>query len=305
VIPRYFTAAAIVIIFISVFLLPKSSLKISIFDIPVKQIKANNPLEVNPLPVANFNYQNPQGITARSAIVIDSKTGVTLFEKNATLKHLPASTTKLMTALISLEKCSTDTIITIGEFEKEGTQMGLSTGDQITVENLLYGLLINSGNDAATALVTGCAQSPNNFTASMNQKAEDLKMKDTHFTNPTGFDDDPQYSTAEDLAKLANVAISNPLISKIVKVKSTVVTDFTGNKTYYLENINELLGIIDGLEGVKTGQTEGSLENLITKTTRNGNSVIVVVLGSEDRFTETQNLIEWAFNSYDWVNPSR
>ena len=304
-IPRYLTASAIIIIFVAAFLLPKSSLKIPIFDIPVKQIKANNPLEVNPLPVANFNYQNPQGITARSAIVIDSKTGVTLFEKNATLKHLPASTTKLMTALISLEKCSTDTIITIGEFEKEGTQMGLSTGDQITVENLLYGLLINSGNDAATALVTGCAQSPNNFTASMNQKAEDLKMKDTHFTNPTGFDDDPQYSTAEDLAKLANVAISNPLISKIVKVKSTVVTDFTGNKTYYLENINELLGIIDGLEGVKTGQTEGSLENLITKTTRNGNSVIVVVLGSEDRFTETQNLIEWAFNSYDWVNPSR
>ena len=130
-------------------------------------------------------------------------------------------------------------------------------------------------------------------------------MKDTHFSNPTGFDDDLQYSTAEDLAKLANVAISNPIISKIVKVKSTVVTDFTGNKTYYLENINELLGIIDGLEGIKTGQTEGSLENLITKTTRNGNSVIVVVLGSEDRFTETQNLIEWAFDIYSWVNPSR
>ena len=304
-IPRYLTAAAIIIIFVAAFLLPKSSWKIPVFSQPAEQIKASNPRQIYPLPVANFNYQNPQGITARSAIVIDSKTGVTLFEKNATLKHLPASTTKLMTALISLEKCSTDTIITIGEFEKEGTQMGLSTGDQITVENLLYGLLINSGNDAATALVTGCAQSPNNFTASMNQKAEDLKMKDTHFTNPTGFDDDPQYSTAEDLAKLANVAISNPLISKIVKVKSTVVTDFTGNKTYYLENINELLGIIDGLEGVKTGQTEGSLENLITKTTRNGNSVIVVVLGSEDRFTETQNLIEWAFNSYDWVNPSR
>ena len=304
-IPRYLTTIAIIIIFVAAFLLPKSSWKIPVFSQPAEQIKASNPRQINPLPVANFNYQNPQGITARSAIVIDSKTGVTLFEKNATLKHLPASTTKLMTALISLEKCSTDTIITIGEFEKEGTQMGLSTGDQITVENLLYGLLINSGNDAATALVTGCAQSPNNFTASMNQKAEDLKMKDTHFTNPTGFDDDPQYSTAEDLAKLANVAISNPLISKIVKVKSTVVTDFTGNKTYYLENINELLGIIDGLEGVKTGQTEGSLENLITKTTRNGNSVIVVVLGSEDRFTETQNLIEWAFNSYDWVNPSR
>ena len=304
-IPRYLTASAIIIIFVAAFLLPKSSLKIPIFDIPVKQIKANNPKEVNPLPVANLNYRNPQNITAPSAIIVDSKTGVTLFEKNATLKRLPASTTKLMTALISLEKCSPDTVTTIGEFEKEGTQMGLETGDQITVENLLYGLLINSGNDAATALVTGCAQSPNNFTASMNQKAEDLKMEDTHFANPTGFDDDLQYSTAEDLAKLANVAISNPIISKIVKVKSTVVTDFTGNKTYYLENINELLGIIDGLEGIKTGQTEGSLENLITKTTRNGNSVIVVVLGSEDRFTETQNLIEWAFDIYSWVNPSR
>ncbi len=304
-IPRYLTATAIIIIFISAFLLPKSSLKIPIFSQRAEQIKASDPRQINPLPVANFNYQNPQSITARSATVIDAKTGLTLFEKNATLKHLPASTTKLMTALISLEKCSPDTVITIGEFEGEGTQMGLSAGDQITVENLLYGLLINSGNDAATALVAGCAQSPNNFTASMNQKAEDLEMKDTHFTNSTGFDDDLQYSTAEDLAKLANVAISNPIISKIVKVKSTVVTDFTGNKTYYLENINELLGIIDGLEGIKTGQTEGSLENLITKTTRNGNSVIVVVLGSEDRFTETQNLIEWAFNSYSWVNPSR
>ena len=304
-IPRYLTASAIIIIFVAAFLLPKSSLKIPIFDIPVKQIKANNPKEVNPLPVANLNYRNPQNITAPSAIIVDSKTGVTLFEKNATLKRLPASTTKLMTALISLEKCSPDTIITIAEIEEEGTQMGLSVGDQITVENLLYGLLINSGNDAATALVMGCAQSPNNFTASMNQKAEDLKMKDTHFSNPTGFDDDLQYSTAEDLAKLANVAISNPIISKIVKVKSTVVTDFTGNKTYYLENINELLGIIDGLEGIKTGQTEGSLENLITKTTRKDNSVIVVVLGSEDRFAETQNLIEWAFDSYSWVNPSR
>ena len=303
-IPRYLTTAAIIIIFVAAFLLPKSSWKIPIFSQRAEQIKASNPRPINPIPVANFNYQNPQSITARSAIVIDSKTGLTLFEKNASLKHLPASTTKLMTALISLEKCSPDTVITIAEIEEEGTQMGLEAGDQITVENLLYGLLINSGNDAATALVTGCAQSPNDFTVSMNQKAEDLKMKDTHFANPTGFDDDLQYSTAEDLAKLANVAISNPLISKIVKVKSTVVTDFTGNKTYYLENINELLETVDGLEGIKTGQTEGSLENLITKTTRKGNSVIVVVLGSEDRFAETQNLIEWAFDIYDWVNPS-
>lgn len=134
----------------------------------------------------------------------------------------------------------------------------------------------------------------------MNQKAQDLQMTNSHFINPAGFDDNLQYSTASDLAKLANVSISNPLISEIVTTKSTVVTDVSGTKNYYLDNINELLGVVDGIEGIKTGQTGGSLENLITRTTRNGNSVIVVVLGSDNRFAETRDLIEWAYLNYEW-----
>ncbi|OGD81538.1 hypothetical protein A3A54_02260 [Candidatus Curtissbacteria bacterium RIFCSPLOWO2_01_FULL_39_62] len=253
--------------------------------------------------MAKFNAKDPQNLSARAAVVIDAKTGSILFEKNADLKHLPASTTKIMTALITLEKCSPESVITVPEIEQEGTQMGLAAGDQVTVENLLYGMLINSGNDAASALASSCAQTQEQFISSMNEKAEDLNMNDTYFVNPTGFDNDYQYSTAHDLAKLANVTMSSPLISRIVATKSTVVTDITGTKTYFLENINELLEVVDGLEGIKTGQTQGSLENLVTRTTRNGNSVVVVVLGSKDRFTETQNLIEWAFDSYEWINP--
>jgi D-alanyl-D-alanine carboxypeptidase len=127
-------------------------------------------------------------------------------------------------------------------------------------------------------------------------------MINTHFTNPAGFDDSTQYSTAADLAKLAKVITANPLIAKIVTTKSTVVTDVSGNKTYFLENVNKLLGIIEGIEGVKTGQTEGSLEILITKTTRNNNSIITAVLGSQDRFGESKELINWSFENFTWQN---
>jgi len=303
VIPRYLTAVIIIVIFVAVFFLSKLTFDIPIFNNSTNKIEANDPLKTNPNPIAKFNAKDPQNLSARAAVVIDAKTGSILFEKNADLKHLPASTTKIMTALITLEKCSPESVITVPEIEQEGTQMGLAAGDQVTVENLLYGMLINSGNDAASALASSCAQTQEQFISSMNEKAEDLNMNDTYFVNPTGFDNDYQYSTAHDLAKLANVTMSSPLISRIVATKSTVVTDITGTKTYFLENINELLEVVDGLEGIKTGQTQGSLENLVTRTTRNGNSVVVVVLGSKDRFTETQNLIEWAFDSYEWINP--
>ena len=252
-------------------------------------------------PIAKESQTDPPEISARSATVIDLKTGTTLFEKNPKLKHLPASTTKLMTALISLEKCTQETVITVGDFPKIGNLMGLEVGDQITVINLIYGLLIKSGNDAAYVLANSCSSSYQDFITQMNEKAKSLEMLETHFVNPAGFDNEFQFSTAQDLTKLAKVAITNPLISKIVATKSTVVTDVSGNKAYYLENVNELLGEIPGLEGVKTGQTNGSLEILITKTTRDGNSIIIALLGSKDRFEESKQLIEWTFGNYRWV----
>lgn len=246
------------------------------------------------------SYVEAPALTAKSAAVIDAKTGVTLFEKNPNLKHLPASTTKMMTALVALENCSLPESVLVDFVEKEGTQMGLDLGDRVSVEALLNGLLISSGNDAAFALARNCADSYDAFVSQMNIKAKELEMVNTHFVNPAGFDSAYQYSTASDLAKLAKVMTANPILSKIVATKSTVVTDVSGNKTYYLENVNKLLGLVDGIEGVKTGQTEGSLEILISKTSRNGETVIVSILGSDDRFGETKGLIEWAFKNHKW-----
>lgn len=270
---------------------------------PAKKVSLQENSPLLPYPVKSQNYVDPPQLTARAATVIDNLTGLTLYEKNPNLQLLPASTTKLLTALVALEGCLPQTVVKVGFVEPEGTKMGLATGDTITVENLLHGLLIPSGNDAAFTLAYSCASSYQNFTSSMNKKAKELGMIGSHFINPAGFDDKFQYSTASDLTKLSRAAISNPLIAKIVKTKSTVVTDVTNTKTYYLENVNKLLGVVPGLEGVKTGQTEGSLENLVTYTNRGGQGVITVVLGSQDRFGESKFLIEWAYKNHTWINP--
>ena len=269
----------------------------------LKSIAKEDVPKLYPYPVKVQNFRDTPQISAKSAVVTDAKTGVTLFEKNSNSRQLPASTTKLMTALVALEKCTPDQKVTVGAVEKEPTQMGLATGDVVTVQALLYGLLISSGNDAAYVLSYSCAPTTEQFVSEMNQKAQELEMKNTHFANPEGFDDPAEHTTARDLAKLARVAVANPLIAKIVGTKSTVVTDVSGNKTYFLENINKLLGEVEGVEGIKTGQTALSLEILITKTTRDGNTILTVILGSQDRFKESKALIEWAYANHQWITP--
>jgi len=303
VIPRYLIVVTIIILFALTLFLPKQTS--NFFAKPLKpQVIAARAI-IDPYPIPINSFQKAPEITASSAAIIDLKTGATLYEKNSNLKHLPASTTKLMTALIVLEKCSPQTIIRVDNVQKIGNQMGLEVGDQVTVENLILGLLIKSGNDAAYVLASACSDSYDNFIAQMNQKTKSLEMLNTRFVNPAGFDDPFQFSTAADLAKLARVAIGNPMIAKIVATKSTVVTDVSGNKNYYLENVTKLLGEVNGVIGIKSGQTDGALENLITQTTRDGNSIITVVLGSKDRFGESKKLIEWAFSNYLWVAPQR
>lgn len=267
------------------------------------KIDTSNLPKLYPYPLQTPNFQNAPEISAKSAVVIDVKSGITLFEKDPKTRLLPASTTKLMTALVALERCNPEQETTVTYVEKEPTSMGLATGDIVSVKALLYGLLVTSGNDAAFALAASCAPQLTEFVKEMNEKARELKLLDTHFKNPAGFDDPSQYTTSYDLARLARVAVANPLISKIVATKSTVISDVTKTKTYYLENINELLGDVAGIEGIKTGQTEGSLEVLVTQTTRNDHTVIIVVLGSQNRFEESRSLIEWAFANHEWVNP--
>lgn len=301
--PQIITALAVLGMSISVFILPYFSKSFPLTKKAQRLAVEDFSSKLDPYPQTSPNFKPPAELTARAATVIDSKTAIVLFEKNPDLKHLPASTTKLMTSLVSLENCHPEKIVEVGYVENEGTKMGLESGDKLTVENLLYGLLVSSGNDAAFTLAYSCADSYAGFIAAMNKKAKALGMYSTHFANPAGFDDQLQYSTASDLTKLSRAAVANPQIAKIVATRSIVVTDITGTKTYYLENVNKLLGTIPGLEGVKTGQTEGSLENLVSKVTRNGNTIIIVVLGSEDRFEETKGLIDWAFVNHQWITP--
>lgn len=272
--------------------------------VPLNKVTTTGELpKLYPYPVTVENPQKPPEISAKSAIIIDAKTGVSLFEKNPNTRHLPASTTKLLTAIVAQERCDLAKVVKVERVVGEGTQMGLSEGDLVTVGNLLYGLLVASGNDAAFILAESCSDSYIHFVASMNQKAKELGMKNSHFVNPAGFDDPLQYSTARDLALLAKVAVANLQIAKIVATKSIVLADQLKNKTYYLENVNKLLGEVEGIEGVKTGQTEGSLEILLTKTTRRDHTIITAVLGSGDRFSESKRLIEWAFANNQWLAP--
>lgn len=297
---RIIVAIIIIVCAIAVFFLPPT-----IFQVKSSSTENSyqSPPQIFAIPKKIEGAQPPPQISAISAVITDVKSGQVLYEKNSQERLLPASTTKLMTALVALEKCSLDDVVTVTTVENEPNVMGLETGDRLTVRALLNGLLIVSGNDAAFTLAYSCAESKASFIDEMNKKTIELGMKNTHFTNPAGYDSPAHFSTSSDLAKLGKIAVSNPIIAQIVSTKSTVVTDVTGNKVYYLENTNQLLKEVEGVEGIKTGQTEGSKEVLLTKTTRNGNTIITVVLGSEDRFSESKSLIEWAFKNHSWSLP--
>ncbi|OGD93059.1 hypothetical protein A2697_02000 [Candidatus Curtissbacteria bacterium RIFCSPHIGHO2_01_FULL_41_44] len=297
---RLATVFLIILAFAAVFVLPKTSPDFSAPKIEKKSIKTHALPQDKLYRKNSQNLLDPPVISAKSVIIIDAANGIVLYEKDPDVRSLPASTTKLMTALVAKQNCYPEEIVTVNYIENQPTQMGLEMGDTIRVDSLLYGLLVASGNDAAYALARGCAASLDQFVGDMNQTARKLGMADSHFVNPAGFDDPAQFTTAHDLAKLAKIAVTDPLLSKIVATKSIVLTDVTGVKTYYLENVNKLLGNVNGVEGVKTGKTEGSLESLIAKTTREEHSIVTVVLGSTDRFEDSKQLIEWVFKNYRW-----
>ncbi|MCX6705160.1 MAG: D-alanyl-D-alanine carboxypeptidase [Candidatus Woesebacteria bacterium] len=262
-----------------------------------------------PLPVLGLNSTFPI-LSAQGALAVDLNSGVNLYEKNPDIKLLPASTTKIVTALVALDSYPLDQIVTIGKINVIGQKMGLSKGEQITVENLLYGLLVYSANDAAEALATNyCA--PRSFSevgscgrdvfiVAMNQKAKNLSMINSNFQNPAGLDGSNQITTAKDLIRVSEVAMRIPAFSKIVSTKTVSFTDVSGKIKYNIKNINELLGAVPGVMGVKTGWTENARENLVTYIERDEHKVMIAVLGSQDRFGETKELIDWIFANYQW-----
>ena len=239
-------------------------------------------------------------LTARGVIVIDADSKAILYQQNPDLKLLPASTTKIMTALIALENYSLNEVITISPIDTEPVTMGLQTNEKITVENLLYGLLVGSANDAALALARHFPTGEAGFIAAMNLKAKNLHLRDTQFTNPVGFDNFGQYTTVHDLSLLTAEAMQSAFFKRLVSTISITVTDVDHTVSHELTSLNLLLGQVSGLSGVKTGFTQLAGECLITFVQRQNHQIITVVLGSHDRFGDTNQLIDWVFVNFSW-----
>lgn len=252
-----------------------------------------------PIPV-NITGEVIPEITAQGIMIVDLPSNIVIYQKNENEKFNPASTTKIITALVAQEHFQLDDILTVGKVEKEGRTMGLTTGEKLTFESLLYGALVHSANDAALTIAENYPGGVEKFVEAMNKKAADLYLTNTHLANPIGFDDEKMYTTPQDLAKIAKIALDNKLVAKIVGTKSITVSDIDYTRFHTLTNVNELLGKIAGVAGVKTGYTENGGEILISEVKKNNHSVLFVILKSKDRFGETTLLIDWVFRNFAW-----
>lgn len=253
------------------------------------------------MPVKKSGVTNPT-LSASSAIVIDKQTSSILYTKNPDQQLFPASVTKIMTALVALDAFPLEKEITITtEQDAIGSSMKLEKGEVITVKNLIKGLLIKSGNDAAYALANAYPGGYGEFVKQMNVKAQQLHLDHSVFTNVSGVEEDTHVTTVKDIAVLTVEAMKNPLFKETVGTKELIVTDVSGNIVHHLESTNQLLGNIEGVIGVKTGWTDLAGECLVTETVRDDHDIITVLLNSRDRFGETKQLIDWTYQSYDWV----
>ena len=233
-------------------------------------------------------------ISAQKALVLDAVTGRVLYEKDADRQSLIASTTKIMTALVVCEQCNVLDRMRIPKEAVgiEGSSMYLKEGEILTIQELLYGLMLSSGNDAAVALAIYCGGTVEGFAALMNDKAHVLGLKNTHFENPNGLDSPGHYSTARDLAILAAYAMENPIFYKTVSAKTVTAGE------RYLRNHNKLLWQVEGADGVKTGYTRAAGRILVSSATRDGRRLICVTLNDPNDWTDHAALLEEGFSVY-------
>lgn len=244
-------------------------------------------------------------LNSRSCVVIDRLSKNILYGKNEKNKVKMASTTKIMTAIVVLENSSLDTTV---EASKKaagtgGSRLGLKTGDKITIRDLMYGLMLCSGNDAAVCLAESIGGSIEGFAELMNAKAQELGLSNSHFESPHGLDSDGHYTTAYELAVLSDYALKNSTFLSIVGTKNYTVIINGSPKN--LSNTNELLGNLDGVYGIKTGFTNGANRCLVTACKRGDMDIICVVLGADTKNFRTKDsikLIEYSFKNFTYFN---
>jgi len=236
-------------------------------------------------------------VPAHSVLLKDLKTGRVLYEHEAGKRLSPASLTKIMSALVILENGRLDEFATVSRNAARApkTHLRLRTGEVFRLEDLLKAMLIVSANDACLAAVEHVGGDEERFVTMMNAKAAELGLADTHFSNGCGFDGPEHYSTAEDLAKLSEIALRNPVFRELVREERDLIVPISGHRPYLLHNTNRLLGRIPGVEGVKTGFTSKAGRCLIAKVSQNGSDLLVVILNSNRRWIMAKNLIDYGF----------
>ena len=244
-------------------------------------------------------------LNSRIALIYDRASGNILFEKNGQKQTPMASTTKIMTAIVVLENANLNDTVTIDSKAAGtgGSRLGLNKNDKITVNDLLYGLMLRSGNDAAVALAIHVGGSIDGFAEMMNNKAQEMGLINSHFVVPHGLDNAEHYTTAFELAKMADYALNIEKFKEIVstKVKSIHINGYAKS----INNTNQLLGSVSGVYGVKTGFTNGAGRCLVSSCKRDDLDIITVVIGADTtklRTSDTMQLIEYTFNNYEIVN---
>ena len=272
------------------------------FQIPKNNSSVAGIQKFNALPVSQ-NLPFPQN-SARAILIKDLATDSILYQKDINVPLPPASTTKVMTALVASEYFKPNSVLTVMDGAQiDGSKVGLFEGEDLNFRSLLYGMLLSSGNDAAFTIAENYPGGILGFISSMNKKAAELYLKNTHFDNPAGFDSPNHYSSASDLAKITQAALKDSQLRRIFATKETEIVSLDKKYNHTLVNLNRLLSQVKGVLGVKTGKTEAAKENLITLVEREKHPILVVILGSDDRFGESTNIIEWAYSNYLWPDP--
>ncbi len=283
-----------------------------VFLLPVKRVPNQEKIlpevefsQISPIPVLDIN-QEPESfiasLSAQSIMVIDIDSAAILLEKNPHQKLAPASTTKLLTALVARNTFGLDDVISIKNISpKMSHTIGFKKDEEFLVRDIFKALLINSGNDAAEILAQNHPQGRAAFIQEMNDTAQKLHLQNSFFINPSGLDAAAHFSSAFDLSLITREFMQDKFLKSIVGTQQAKITDKSGINQYWLYNTNLLLGIEPGVVGVKTGTTNLAGEALITQVERNDQQILIMVLGSLDRYGDTKQIIDWIFSHYQWI----
>ncbi|MBD2869610.1 D-alanyl-D-alanine carboxypeptidase family protein [Paenibacillus arenilitoris] len=243
---------------------------------------------------------DPLYTNARASALIDVKSGRILYSSNGDVSMRIASLTKIMTAIVAIEHGHLTDMVKTGKraVGKEGSSIYLRLGEEMSLLNMLYGLMLRSGNDAATAIAEHVGGSEEGFVHLMNEKASFLGLAHTQFKNPHGLDDEGHYSSANDLARLTAYSLKNEVFAEIVKTRVKKVPNPHEKWDYSYTNKNKMLAMYEGADGVKTGYTKKALRCLVSSATRNGQQLAAVTINDRDDWADHRKMLDWGFAHY-------